>query len=168
MNEKVIDIYGKNMFSYHDKERTACRGIVIHNGKILLSYEALTGQWMIPGGKVEEDEMFKECCEREISEETGYLVNAEKCYLRINEYYENWLFISYYYICVKKGITQRNLTMREREVQMEPRWIDFDEAIRIFSTHKEYEETNEERRGLYLRELIALENVKEILQNSTN
>ena len=36
---KVIDIYGENHFEQHTKLREACRGVVIKNDKILLTYE---------------------------------------------------------------------------------------------------------------------------------
>ena len=53
---KKIDIIGDNYFGKWDKERTACRGIVINKNDILLSYETLTDNWMIPGGGIENDE----------------------------------------------------------------------------------------------------------------
>ena len=49
-----IEIYGENYFGYFNKARTCCRGIIINEGKILLSYETKTDQYMIPGGGLEE------------------------------------------------------------------------------------------------------------------
>lgn len=49
---KIIDIVGDNYLGKWNKTRTACRGIVIENSEILLSYESVTGQWMIPGGRI--------------------------------------------------------------------------------------------------------------------
>ena len=49
---KTIDIYGDNRFEKQTKTRVACRGIVISDGKILMSYEVKTDQWFIPGGGV--------------------------------------------------------------------------------------------------------------------
>ena len=53
---KILSAYGveDNYFGKWDKTRTACRGIIIENSKILLSYETVTDQWMIPGGGLEE------------------------------------------------------------------------------------------------------------------
>lgn len=59
---KVIDIVGDNYFGKWDKSRTACRGIIIDGNEILLSYETVTNQWMIPGGGLENDETERECC----------------------------------------------------------------------------------------------------------
>lgn len=39
---KTIDIYGENRFEQYTKVREACRGIVIDNGRILLTYEVNT------------------------------------------------------------------------------------------------------------------------------
>lgn len=153
---KIIDIVGDNYLGKWNKTRTACRGIVIENSKILLSYENITDQWMIPGGGLEENESETDCCIREVSEETGILVNASECLLEIDEYYENWKLINKYFICKVKGTTNTKLTEREQKVGMEARWLSVDNAKNIFSKHASYTETDEMRRGLYLREYMAL------------
>ena len=153
---KIIDIVGDNYLGKWNKTRTACRGIVIENSEILLSYESVTGQWMIPGGGLEENENEADCCIREVAEETGILVNASECLLEIDEYYENWKLINKYFICKVKGTANTKLTERERNVGMEARWLSIDNAKNIFSKHTSYTETDEMRRGLYLREYTAL------------
>ena len=60
-------------FSFHydyppKKTRPASRGIIVDNGKVLLTYERNTDVYMSPGGGREEDETFEECCIREIME----------------------------------------------------------------------------------------------------
>ena len=42
---------------------------------------------------------------------------------------------------------------------MEPRWIPIKDAISIFSDYQKYAETDEMRRGLYLREYSTLTKV---------
>ena len=153
---KTIDIVGDNYFGKWDKTRTACRGIIIENSKILLSYETVTDQWIIPGGGLEENENDKECCIREIAEETGILVDVSECMLEIDEYYEDWKWINKYFICKITGTTETKLTQRERKVGMEARWLPIDEIKDIFSKHNSYAETDEMRRGMYLREYTAL------------
>lgn len=152
---KTIDIFGDNRFSEYTKTRVATRGIIIRNGMILLTYEVNTEQWFIPGGGLEDDETIDECCTRELAEETGKIVDAKQQFLTINEYYEEWLFVSHYCICDIIGETERKLTEREISVGLEPRWIKLDEAIDIFSRHMEYA-NNEMKRGSYLREYTAL------------
>lgn len=153
---KTIDIVGDNYFGKWDKTRTACRGIIIENSKILLSYETVTDQWMIPGGGLEENENDKECCIREVAEETGMLVDVSECMLEIDEYYEDWKWINKYFICKVTGTTETKLTQRERKVGMEARWLPVDAIKDIFSKHNSYAETDEMRRGMYLREYTAL------------
>lgn len=76
-------------------------------------------------------------------------------YLTIHEYYEEWKFTSYYFICEITGETQRLLTKREAEAGLEPRWIPLQEAISLFSRHQEYAH-DEMKRGAYLREYEAI------------
>ena len=82
---ETINIYGDNRFARHTRIREACRGIVVKDGNILLSYEVKSDQWMIPGGGVEADEGYETCCIRELAEETGFLVKPLYCYLMIYE-----------------------------------------------------------------------------------
>lgn len=159
---KVIDIVGENYFGKWDKTRTACRGILISDGKILLSYETITGQWMIPGGGLEEGENEKECCVREVAEETGMLIKPSDCLLEIDELYEEWKWINRYFVGEVIGDTAIKLTEREKEVGMEPRWLPVEEIIQIFSRHNSYADTDEMRRGMYLREYTALNELKKV------
>lgn len=152
---KTINIYGENRFAEHTKVREACRGVVMKDGLILMTYEVNTDQWFVPGGGVEGQESVRQCCIRELAEETGYVVDPRCHYLTVNEYYEEWRFISHYFTCEITGETQRLLTEREAEVGLEPRWIPLQEAVNIFSKHQEYAQ-NEMKRGSYLREYKAL------------
>ena len=47
---KRVEIVGDDYEGQWDRLRIACRGIVIEDGKVLLSYEQTTGQWVLPGG----------------------------------------------------------------------------------------------------------------------
>ena len=93
---------------------------------------------------------------RELAEETGCVVNVKESFLTINEYYEEWYFVSHYFICDSVGETERMLTEREIKVGLEPRWISLNEAINIFSKHQDYADEDEMKRGAYLREYKAL------------
>lgn len=158
-SKKLIEIFGENYWGYYQNTRTACRGIVTRGDKILLSYETKTDQWMIPGGGLEESESDVDCVIREASEETGYLVDPSDCVLEIDEYYENEKYVSKYFLCKIVGKTDVSLTEREIEVGMESRWVSLIEALAIFSRHREYAGTDEMRRGLYLREHLALKRI---------
>ncbi len=153
---KTIEIIGKNYFGSWDKERTACRAIVLQDDRLLLSYETVTGQWMLPGGGLEDGETEADCCVRETGEETGLLIRPSACLLQIEEYYENWRYINRYFTGRIIGNTAIRLTAREREAGMEPRWLPVSEILEIFSRHSDFEDTDEMRRGMYLREYTAL------------
>ena len=155
-HRRIIPIVGDNYFGKWEKTRTACRGIVLRNNEILLSYETVTGQWMLPGGGIEAGEKEKDCCVREVAEETGFLIRPTECVLEIDEYYENFKWVNRYFFGEVTGETAIRLTEREKQVGMEPRWLPLDEIIRIFSQHASWADTDEMRRGMYLREYTAL------------
>ena len=54
------------------------RGAVIHEGKILLIQERADGQWAMPGGWADLGDSPATVAEREVWEESGYRVKAEK------------------------------------------------------------------------------------------
>ena len=153
---KRIEIIGENYFGRFGHTRTACRGIVRRGGEILLTREAANGQYMIPGGGVEAGEDEAACCARELAEETGLVVVPGACALEIDEFYEDWKYVSLYFLCEPVGATERRLTDREAAVGMEPRWVSVEAAVAEFSRHAEFTDTDEMRRGLYLREYTAL------------
>jgi len=156
-NCKVIDIYGDNYSGITNHCREASRGIIVKDDNILLSHEKNIGQWMTPGGGLEANETPEECCIREVAEETGLVVNPKECFLVVKEYYEDCKYVSYYFECVVTGTTERKLTSREIKVGACPEWVDFDYIKDVFSHHQAYAESNEERRGIYLREFSALD-----------
>ena len=165
---KTLETIGENYFGHWENTRTACRGIILKDGRVLLSYETLTGLYMIPGGGLEEDEDERECCARELAEETGFLVDPSECVLEMDEFYEDWKYISRYFLGTVTGQTEIKLTTREKEVGMEPRWLPLDEAVAIFSTHASYTDTDEMRRGIYLREYTVLKALEDALRHPAN
>lgn len=82
---ETIQIYGDNRFEKHTKMRQACRGIVMKEGNILLTYEVNTDQWFIPGGGLEGTESKEDCCMRELAEETGFLVEPLRDFFDHND-----------------------------------------------------------------------------------
>ena len=165
---KTLETIGENYFGHWENTRTACRGIILKDGCVLLSYETLTGLYMIPGGGLEEDEDERECCAREVAEETGFLIEPSECVLEMDEFYEDWKYISRYFLGTVTGQTEIKLTTREKEVGMEPRWLPLDEAVAIFSTHASYTDTDEMRRGIYLREYTVLKALEDALRHPAN
>ena len=153
---KTIEIVGKNYFGHWTHERTACRGVIIEDGRVLLSYAVRDDLWMIPGGGLEAGEDEGSCCVRELAEETGRVVLPSACALELQEYYEDCKYVSRYFFGAVVGRCQSKLTEAEQRMGLEPRWLPVEEALRIFSRHDDYAATDEERRGIYQREYTAL------------
>ena len=153
---KRIEIIGEDYTGRWDRQRISCRGIVVQDDRILLSYETLTDTWMLPGGGLEDGEDAAACCIREVGEETGFVIEVSSCVLEIDEYYKENRYLSKYFYGTIKGSCKISQTDKELEVRMEPRWLPVDEAIDIFSTYASYTDIDEMKAGLYLREYTAL------------
>ena len=157
---KTIEIWGENRHSAYTKTVEGCRGILSRNGKILLSYQEKLDQYMIPGGGRENGESLEECCIRELMEETGTVVLPHTHFLTLEEYYHEYFFKSHYFICEYKGECNTNLTEAEKAEGMEPRWVELDEALKIFGSYPDYEKSAEMKSGMYYREYLALQEIK--------
>ncbi len=155
----IKTIYGDNRITPNSHERACARGIVVSNGKILLSYVPENDFFMTPGGGHELGETLLECCVREIAEETGYIVEpqSENPFLILNEYYREYKFINNFFICRLTGeITETHLTELEATQKMVFKWVDLVEAFNIFSRHDDYTATYEDKHGSYLRDYTAI------------
>lgn len=156
MKMKVIEILGEDREPSYTKIIEGCRGILVRDGKILLSYYKNENQYLIPGGGVEADEDLAHCCIRELAEETGVMVDPHTHYLTLEEYYHEYYFKSHYFVCEMIGKCEAALTENELKSGLEPRWMEMAEAVEIFSTYEQYKDTDEVRYGAYYREYIAL------------
>lgn len=156
MPVKVIDIRGANAHETFTKIREGCRGIVIKDSRMLISHEVNTDYYLIPGGGLEEGESPEECCEREVLEETGYIVKPTCHFVTVNEYYEEYKYIGHYFLCEVVGKGEQSLTSAEAERGLVPEWIDLSKMLEMYSKHDDWAETNEDKRGSYLREYTAL------------
>ena len=154
---KEIEILGANRFDTYSKTRAGSRAVIVRDGEILLSHEIKSGWWLIPGGGMEADETPEQCCIRETEEETGLVVRPLQQFLTMYEYYEEYRYISHYFVCEVTGNGQMRLTEQEIARGLEPRWIPVQEAIDIYSRHQSYADVSEEKRGAYLREYTALQ-----------
>ncbi len=128
-----IELTGDNYTGTWARTRIACRGIVLREGKLLLSHETGSGLWMIPGGGLEPGEEETACCIREVAEETGFLIRPSECALVIEEYIFDLRHVNRYYFGTVTGECERNLTEREAKAGMEPRWLTVAEAKAVFA-----------------------------------
>ncbi|MBE5793104.1 MAG: NUDIX domain-containing protein [Clostridiales bacterium] len=152
----VMHITGANAHPTYTHVRAGCRGIVLRGDEMLISHELNSGWYLIPGGGLEDGETLEACCLREIEEETGVIARVEKPLLCLREHYEDWLFISYYFLCSPTGQRKQALTEAEARRGLVAEWMDLQKALEIFSRHEEYAATSEEKRGSYQREYTAL------------
>ncbi len=157
----TINQYGRNYKGTINRNRPGCRAIIIDGNKILLSHELNTGMYLIPGGGLEKGETLEECCKREIAEETGYTVAVGEQFLKVNEYYEDCLYESYYFLCEITGNCSQNLTESEISHGVTPEWVDLETAFDIFNSYNDYTDIDEEKRGQYLREFQALKKLEQ-------
>lgn len=152
----VMHITSANAHPTYTHVRAGCRGIVLRGDEMLISHELNSGWYLIPGGGLEDGETLEACCLREIEEETGVIARVEKPLLCLREHYEDWLFISYYFLCSPTGQGKQALTEAEARRGLVAEWMDLQKALEIFSRHEEYAATSEEKRGSYQREYTAL------------
>ena len=160
---KKIRLINDDWRGHADFIRHACRGILINDGKILLSYEANNDKYIIPGGGVEKNETYAKCCEREMLEETGMMVKASSDYLEIEELFDVWRHINHYFVCeFVKDTCRQHLTEGEKLAGYTPVWMPFAEAMTIFGRYEQYRSVNIADYGLYRREFTALKELAKV------
>ena len=154
---KQLQLINDDWLGHAEHLRHACRGIVVKDGKVLLSYEEKQDQYLIPGGGVEEGETLEECCIREVLEETGIAVKPVDYYLEIEELFCDWRHINHYFVCeVVEDTGKPHLTEGEAQVGCTHVWLPFAEIVEIFGRFEEYRATDVPRYGLYKREGVAI------------
>jgi 8-oxo-dGTP diphosphatase len=78
-------------------------GLISRQGKILITKRPagshLAGLWEFPGGKRERGETLRECLERELREELGITVRAERLLGKVEHEYESRSISLYLFQC---------------------------------------------------------------------
>ena len=139
--------------------RNSSRGLIIRDGKVLLSYETNTDVYMSPGGGVEAGESLEECCKRELREETGYKVEVITHFLTVNEYSFETLYVSNYFICKIIGKGEQSLTDIEIEHGIVPEWVEISKALEMLGDNLS---KREDIGSLYKREYTMINKYLEI------
>lgn len=153
MKTEVIEQISHTYTPPYKNKRISCRAIIIEDVKILLSHETKGNIYMSPGGGLEENETDEQCVEREVLEETGYIVKAVKPFVTVDEYCYDTLYVNRYFICKITGRGEVSLTENEKYKKLMPEWVATDKATAIFST---YNTLTPDHASLYLREYTIL------------
>ena len=127
-----LQLINDDWLGHADHLRHACRGILLHDGKILLIYEANNDKYIIPGGGVEGGESHAVTLEREVREETGLLVIPESIEeigeileLREDVFSKGVKYVchSYFYFCdVEERTVETQMTESEIAKGFHPVW----------------------------------------------
>lgn len=86
-----VDLRG----AYHDipadqlEYRPSVYGFVVHHGRLLLFRSAVSGTWMLPGGKIELGETAIEALDRESREEVGLGIEQPEFFYADDQFYYN-------------------------------------------------------------------------------
>ena len=127
-----VDIHGQT------DHRAAVRAVVMREGKLLMVYSPVNGDYKFPGGGVDESENHEVALKREIAEECGmnlmHIIKGIGC---IVEYaipmktgFDVFKMISSYYLCeVDVVIGTQHLDAYEEDLGFQPAWVDIDTAI---------------------------------------
>ena len=144
--------------------RYAARAIVIQDNKILMVHTN-KGDYKFPGGGIKKAESHEEALRREVTEETGYIVDQmqEQAGVIVQRNPDTggiFQMTSYYYFCnVKSDKTEQHLDKYEQDQEFSPVWIDIDEVIaknEAILTQK-----NSQINPWVYRETLALRRIKE-------
>ncbi len=154
---KQLQLINDDYLGHVDMLRHACRGILLNDGKLLLCYESKNDKYIIPGGGVEGNETYTECCEREMLEETGMKVRATKEFLEIEELFDVWRHFNHYFICeLVEDTGNQHLTEAEDRAGYICVWKTLAETLEIFGKYEDYHDSNIADYGLYRREYAAI------------
>lgn len=127
-------------------KRKVVRGIVRRQGKYLVIYGKL-GDFIFPGGGMEEGEGLTDTLIREVQEETGYRVAAGSItdYFLVHEKRKGELddlleMDSWYFLCdVEETAGKRNLDEYEKELDYQVAWLPLCDIIQKNQAIEQYE-----------------------------
>ena len=161
-HEKV-NIEGKTIF------REAVRGIISRDGKLLMIYSPVNGDYKFPGGGIEAGEPHLETLRRELLEEAGAtLTQVTGEFGKTIEYanafdddFDTYKQASYYYFCeIDVEMGELNLEDYEEELGFQPVWVSIEQALE--TNKKVLTESNPApwwtRREIFILELLQKRN----------
>jgi 8-oxo-dGTP pyrophosphatase MutT (NUDIX family) len=147
--------------------RIAVRAIIFKDNDLLMVHTN-KGDYKLPGGGVNSGESYEEALKREVSEETGYILDSVSDKVGViierkaDEYEESSVFemSSHYYICeISNSTTIQQLDDYEAELDFRPVWISVDKAIEI--NEEILNVDNKDRNPWVDRDTCVLKEIKE-------
>lgn len=97
-------------------------GLIWKNGKVLIAKRSegghLGGFWEFPGGKLERGESLEDCLEREIEEELGLKIKADKALMTVDYDYGSKMISLHVLNCIQLAGEPRALQCQQI------RWVD--------------------------------------------
>ena len=136
----LTEIFRDPGLNTHGKtdHRAAVRAVTLREGKLLMVYSPVNGDYKFPGGGVDESENHEVALKREIAEECGMnmmrILDSIGC---IVEYaipmkagFDVFKMTSSYYLCeVDAAIGTQHLDAYEEDLGFQPAWVDINAAI---------------------------------------
>lgn len=161
---EIKDAYYRAGKEYRDI-RKAVRAVIFDNkGNILAEETKKPYVFMLPGGKLEDDESVRDCVIRECAEECGLVVEPEEELFAIKEYYKDKIFYSTYVKCAIKGECIKSLTDNENKLGLNCVWRGLSEAENTAVKLENFYSSGSELEGMHRRERTALWAIKEIFK----
>ena len=151
-----IEIIGDNFKGKYTCSRTASRVVIIEDDRVLFT-SLDNDTYMIPGGGLELNESIEECAIREAEEETGYIIKLSEPVLEIDEYYDDYLYKSIYFLGRIESKGTQKLTQVELNRHLKVEWLKIKDIINTLSKYNECDK--EIKRGLFYREYRALSHI---------
>ena len=155
----ILEIYTDNLTKEDQSDHLfrSSRGIIQRNDKVLLLYSKKLDYYMLPGGRIENNETPSDCVVRELREETGFDVNAIKETLVIKEYFADSTWESHFFLC--ETLTDKpstiSLTDEEHYLELEYKWFHYLDALDILDAH---DSAFSKASNIMQREFLALTN----------
>ena len=155
--------------------RTAVRGIIVDQDKLLMIYSRNVGDYKFPGGGVINGESHQKALIREVREESGAKIKSiEAEFGKVIEYdkpieadFDVFRMTSHYYLCQIEGeFGSQQLDQYEEALDFVPCWVGVDQALR---TNKALRHDNFKNLPRWTRrEIYVLEQIRaEIFHNQS-
>ena len=117
------------------KIRYGARGIVLNkDGKIAILCKKNKNEYKLIGGGIEEEENPENAFIREVLEETGCIIEIDKCLGTIEEIKSHDNFKQISYVFISHVVEDRGIphyTKKEIDEGAELLWVDLDDAINL-------------------------------------